>query len=401
MHALLSNRTFVSLLGIGALNGVGRWLDMLVIAIFVLEVTASPLMVASMLVLRLLPMTLFGLFGGAIAQKFERWHLLRVATLTATLSGLALYLLASLDLLAVWHVALSSFISGLVWSTDFPVRRTLMADIAGAPHVSRAMSLDILAGASTRMLGPLLGGLIYQQIGPAGAFALAMTLYLLALLITLPARASDSAASDSKPSIKESLHAGVHALKGNDVLLGVIGVTVVFNLWGLPFVSMVPVFAREVLHLSEAATGMLVSAEGAGAILCALLLSIFARPHLDRYVFVFSVLGYCAFALVFALIESTWLNAALLLTVGFVSASFGAMQSALIIMNAPAGLERQMMGVLSVAIGTAPLGFLSIGALANWFGVATACAITAVMGIVGLIAVLLRWPGLLSRQPLA
>ena len=77
--------------------------------------------------------------------------------------ALILYGLSSNGLLEVWHIGLASFISGLVWSTDFPVRRTLMSDLAGPSRVSRAMSLDILAGSVTRTLGPLLGGVLYQQ----------------------------------------------------------------------------------------------------------------------------------------------------------------------------------------------------------------------------------------------
>ena len=162
---LLRDASFLRLWAIGALNSTGRWLDMLVIAIFVLEQTASPLLVASMLMLRLLPMALFGLFGGVIAHRFERWRILRISAVAVTLLAATLYLLALEDALEVWHLAVASFLSGVVWSTDFPVRRTLMGDIAGPARVSRAMSIDILAGSGTRMLGPLAGGIVYQSIG--------------------------------------------------------------------------------------------------------------------------------------------------------------------------------------------------------------------------------------------
>jgi hypothetical protein len=90
----------------------------------------------------------------------------------------------------------------------------------------------------------------------------------------------------------------------------------------------------------------------------------------------------------------------LLLAVGVVSAGFGAMQSALVLMNSPTGFERQMMGVLSVCIGTAPLGFLHIGLLANWLGAPMACAITAAEGVIAMLIVVWRWPDLLSMQRL-
>lgn len=397
---LLTDRNFLTLWGVGALNGTGRWLDMLVIAIFVLDTTQSPFLVASMLMLRLLPMAIFGIFGGALAQRFERYHLLRLASLASTLTSLAMWALANNEALEVWHVGLASFVSGLVWSTDFPVRRTLMGEIAGPERVGRAMSLDILAGSITRMLGPLMGGILYEQIGTVGAFAVASAIYGLGLLLLfLPSERKQDSPTDAL-SLVSSMSAGWSTLKNSSVLSGIMGVTVVFNLWGFPFVSMVPVFGKEILELNDSATGLLVSMEGAGALLGATLLSIFARSEHSRYYFAWAVVTYCIFGFAFATAEVAWLAGALLLMVGFFSAAFGSMQSALILMNSPSGLERQMMGVLAVGIGTAPLGFLQIGMLADYFGVAMACKITAGMGLVGMIVVLLIWPGLLSRQPL-
>ena len=111
---LLRDPAFLALWGVGALNSTGRWLDMLVIAIFVLEETGSPFMVATMLMLRLLPMALFGLFGGVVAHRFERWRIQRRASGCIALVALIIFALASLDAIQVRHLGVASFISGLV-----------------------------------------------------------------------------------------------------------------------------------------------------------------------------------------------------------------------------------------------------------------------------------------------
>ena len=103
---------------------------------------------------------------------------------------------------------------------------------------------------------------------------------------------------------------------------------------------------KEVLDLNVALTGVLVSAEGAGAFIGALALSVFARSEHTRYYYLAAVLTYCIFALAFSLSTLIWLSTLLLLAVGIVSAGFGAMQSALVLMNSPKGFERPMMGVL-------------------------------------------------------
>lgn len=401
---LLLDQGFLTLWVLGGLNSTGRWLEMLVIAIFVLDATSSPLAVASMLMLRLLPMALFGAFGGVIAQRFKRLNLLRWASAAIVLCALWLAWLASENALQVWQVGLGSFVSGLAWSTDFPVRRTLMSDIAGPARVGQAMSLDILAGATTRTIGPLVGGLLYAEIGIDGAFLLAAGLYSVGWLPLLLRRSfvvadQPDTVTHTGESVLQSLHSGWQQLTQSRTLPGIVAVTIVFNLWGFPFVSMVPVFGREILALDPAGIGWLVSLEGAGALLGAVALALFARSEHSRYLYVYSVLIYCGFALSFAYSTLFWLSGLLLLAVGFVSAGFGAMQSALVLMNAPAGYERQMMGLLSVAIGTAPLGFLHIGLLADWLGVSLACIVVAIEGLIAMALVLWRWPRLLSLQP--
>lgn len=398
--SLLRDRGFLALWGVGALNSTGRWLEMLVIAIFVFDQTGSPLLVAAMLMLRLLPMALFGMFGGVIAHRFERWLILRIASACVVLLACVMFTLAYQDAIQVWHVGFASFVSGLVWSTDFPVRRTLMGDIAGPLGVSRAMSLDILAGSATRMLGPLIGGVLYQQIGLSGAFLLSAVLYLTGFCLLFLKKRTPAEHTASVDSVLDNLRQGWLALRGSRTLPGILAVTVVFNVWGFPFISMVPVFGKDVLQLDAASVGLLASSEGAGAFLGALVLSIFARSEHARYLYLGSVGVYCLFALAFSFSTWVWLSGGLLLMVGFVSAAFGSMQSALVLMNAPRGFERQMMGVLSVCIGTAPLGFLHLGLLADWLGAPTACAITATEGVLAMLFVVWRWPELMSVQPL-
>ena len=396
---LHKNSAFLSLWSLGALNSTGRWLETLVVAIFVFDQTASPFLVALMLVLRLLPMSLFGLFGGIIAQRLERFVILKFASAVITLVTFFIYLLAAEGLLTIWHVGGASFISGLVWSTDFPVRRTLMGDLAGPARISRAMSLDILAGSGTRLLGPLLGGVLYQQIGIHGAFLLSTSLYLAGFVLILVTPYVPDQISETQQSMTEDLAAGWRVLKRNEFLPGLLIVTVIFNIWGFPFMSMVPVLGKEHLGLNDAATGLLASAEGAGALIAAIALSIFARSRHARIYFSLAVLTYCLFALLFTLSNVIWLSGLLLLAVGFVSAAFAAMQSALVLMNSPEKYQRQMMGVLAVCIGTAPIGFLHIGYLAELLGATTACLVAAIEGMIAMLFAFWRWPNLLHTQP--
>src|SRR6516225_5324858 len=103
-----------------------RWLEMLAVAVFAYQRTGSPFVVAALTMLRMLPMALFGALIGAAAERVERRRALVLVVASMLLCSIALALLAWSDALEVWHLALASFISGLTWTTDNPVRRTMI-----------------------------------------------------------------------------------------------------------------------------------------------------------------------------------------------------------------------------------------------------------------------------------
>jgi MFS family permease len=418
---LFGDPDFVSVWSVGALGSTARWLEMLVVGVFVFDQTGSPFLVALMLVLRMLPMGIFGLAGGMLAEHFDRRRVLLVAMGAMFVVSVAQGVLAANGLIEVWHIALGAFMGGLMWITDFPVRRTLLADIAGPERVGRAMSLDITSTSGTRMLGPLAGGALLASTGLAGAYLVAAIAYALAfvLLVRLADVSKYSPSPDAheqsetvtsrpegKPAKAQSLNlrellADVGQIRSrlarNPPLAGIFAVTIVFNVWCFPFVSMIPVFGRDFLELSPAGIGMLAGAEGAGALLGAGLLAVFAVPSKSRFYYSGGVIAYTLLVLTFTALLSPFLSFLLMIAIGFAGALFAAMQSALVIMNG--GIHRQqMMGVLSVCIGTGPIGFLHLGVMANLLGPRIACAVVAAEGLVAVLWVLWRWPALLSTQ---
>ncbi|MEM7221166.1 MAG: MFS transporter [Pseudomonadota bacterium] len=387
-------KPFWALLGGGALNSTGRWLEMLVIAVFVLEQTGSALMVASMMMLRMLPMGLFGLFAGLLARRIDRWLLLKLGCVVVTAMALWMAWLAARGSVTVAWTGAAAFASGLVWTFDFSARRTLMAEIVGQARVSRAMSLDILAGSSTRFIGPLLGGTLYALVGFDGAFLISAALYLLALAAFVLLGSAEAPRGSDGMTVTRDIAEGFREVLEHPRLPGILAVTLVFNILVFPFYSMVPVIGREIFALSEIGVGALVSMEGLGSLIGAAALALLARNDRALAWYLLSVIGYCAMAIVFAATPGVWLAAPVLLLIGLISAGFGAMQSAIVLLEAPDGSEQRAMGVLSVCIGTAPLGFLHIGLMAEWLGPLAACVLLATEGLLAMALILWHWPEL-------
>ena len=151
-----------------------RWLETVVVGVFVYRHTGSPFIVAAVTMLRLLPMGLLGAFLGAWADRADRRLTLIVMIALMLSASLSLALLAWIGTLAVWHVALASLINGIGWATDNPVRRALIGEVIGSGQMATAMSLDVGANNASRMVGPTIGGLMLASLGMASVFGLSV-----------------------------------------------------------------------------------------------------------------------------------------------------------------------------------------------------------------------------------
>ena len=114
---------------------VVRWLEMLAVGVFAYQATESAFLVAMLTMLRLLPMGLFGAVFGAFAERMERRSTLIFMVLLMMVSSLTIAALGSLGLLEVWPLAIASFVNGLGWATDNPVRRMMIGDAVVSERV--------------------------------------------------------------------------------------------------------------------------------------------------------------------------------------------------------------------------------------------------------------------------
>ena len=396
--ALMRDRDYLTVWVAGLLISTVRWLELLVVGVFVFDVTHSPFQVALMLILRMLPLTLFGALSAGLADKtgqraLLRWGLGAMGVVSATTAALA-----SADVIEVWHLALGSFLSGVFWCTDYCTRRMLLGNIAGTERIGTAMSLDAVTNNGTRMLGPLLGGSLLTFLGLDGAFYLGTALYLGAFVAAtrLPRHHGDT--TQSGGGVLTNVVAALRHLRTDRNLTALLAVTIVFNLWGFPFMSMVPVIGRDVYELSAFAVGLLASCEGFGAMIGALGIAAFATPAHFRRLYASGLACYLVLIVAFANSPSALTAGAAMILIGLGGAAFSAMQSTLIYLNAPPELRGRMMGVLSVCIGTGPIGFVHVGLLATYLSPTAAVTITGIEGIVALIAICVVWPRLLSSK---
>ena len=394
MRQLFSIPDFRRLWLIGFFAFVVRWLEMLAYGLFAYQLTGSAFVVAMISMLRLLPMGLFGAFLGVAADRFERRTALIVTVSVSAATMAALLVLELLGAIRVWHLAAASFINGICWAADNPVRRVMIGDVAGRERMGSAMSLDVATNNASRVLGPVLSGVLLSQFGIGAVFWLAVALYgaSLAQALRLELHHGRSA---QRASFFASLKESFAWLKHDHRLTGVFVVTVIFNVFGWPFTSMIPVVATDDLQLGASAVGVLASMDGIGGLFSAFLVAAISRPRTYGTIFVGSVVVYLALVIGFVTAPNVIVAGSFLLLTGVSSVGFAIMQTTLVYRDSPVAMRARLLGVLSVCIGTGPIGFVYLGFLADALTPQLGTVALAAQGILAMLVTRRYWVRLL------
>lgn len=375
----------------GTLTGIFRWLELLVIGIVTFQITGSAFAVSLMTVMRMAPLFILGIPMGALADRFDRKTLLMIGLTSLALSAAILAALAFFDRLALWHVGLSAFLNGTFWAAEFPIRRTMLGEIAGQARLGPAMALESSTSNATRMVGPALGGLMLETVGLTGVFVASCLSYTLCLVLIWPL-AYRSGTGRAAASIVRNVAEGWQVVRGSRMIMASLMITMIVNLWGFAYITMVPVIGELQLDLSTFMIGVLASTEGLGALIGSILVGLFGGPAGYTRIYLYS--SFLFLGTVVGIGFSTWLplSFALMLAAGISISGFAVMQSTITFLASPAEMRSRVMGVLTVTIGTSPIGMLHVGLLADWFGAGTAVMIMAAEGLVALTLVAIYWP---------
>lgn len=375
---------------VGLIVSTVRWLETIAVGVVVYQRTESAFLVAMMTMLRLLPMALFGVFLGALAERFDRGRTLLIVVLMMGGTSAVTAVLDGTGQLEIWHLAVASFINGCGWCTENPVRRVMMGEVVGREQMGAAMSLDVGAGNASRMVGPAAGGFLLAGTGLQGAFILGVLMYGTALWAILSIRSRIPRVAGSE-AVLARIAEGLALVRTDKRLIGVLVVTVIYNIFAWPFTSMIPVIGRDRLHLGPEGVGILAAMDGIGAFVGALLVGLWLTPKWYGRVYLGGVVCYLVTVVMFALVQSPVLAGVALIMTGLGGAGFATMQATLVYLAAPLHMRSRILGILTVCIGTGPIGFLWLGWLADRIGSHNAVAVTGALGLLALAATWRWW----------
>ena len=396
---LLGNPRFLVVWVVGGLTGIVRWLQLLVLGLYTFQITESPLLVSLVPMLWMLPLALCGPFVGVVADRVSRRALLVGSLVLALAVSVVMAIASSAAALGFPWIAAASVLSGIFWATDMPVRRRLLGDLSDG-DLAAAMSLDSATSNATRMAGPVLGGVVLQTFSLSGVFLLSAGVFAVCLVAIALTPVPGTARPAQSTHFVRELVSGIRFVAGDARLRWVFSITIVFNVFGFPFTSMIPVIGSGQLGLDPAMVGLLGSTEGFGAFIGAIVIAMAVRPRVFATLYVWGTTAYLALVGCLGAVSlfgegpafSFLAAAGVLLAVGLAGACFSAMQSTLSYLNALPEYRSRVLGVLTLCIGTGPIGFLHVGWLAETFGAPVALIVTASEGLLALLVLRLAGP---------
>ena len=343
-----------------------------------------------------LPILLFMLVGGVIADRHDRRQLLLSSQGVQMVSALMLALLVFADRVELWHVLALSAVTGVGQAFGAPAYQSLIPSLVGDKrHLPNAIALNSIQFNLARVVGPLIAGAALAAFGMAVCFGLNAVSFLAVMGALLMLRTRHVPVPSGR-RMRDEFHQGLAYVRHHPALVGltVLGFSTAFL--ANPLLTFLPLFTQDVFGGDVGLYTQLMACAGAGAVIGALVVAWLGRfPHMGRTLLVMQIaLG--AFIVLFALTRVFWLNALLLFGGGVSLVMTFALLSSIVQLIAPDEMRGRVMSIYLVAFrGGMPLGSLAAG----W--VATRTSAPGVLAVNGLLLIVVAAVFLTSSNRLA
>jgi MFS family permease len=372
----LRHRNF-QLLWIGSIiSNSGDWMDQIALNWLVYQLSGSAVQLAFLNLARLAPIFVFTLIGGVIADRAERRRLLFTTQAVAMVLAFILATLTISGLVQIWMVLVIAVGRGIVLSFNQPARQSLISELVPREDLKNAIALNSATLNVTRVLGPTLGGVLIATVGVAGAFYLNAASFL-AVLYGLALMRFPERAQRKKSGMLADLAGGLVYLRQRPTLRTLVLLALLPMVLGMPYMTMLTVFASDVLKVGGGGLGLLTACSGIGAVTGALWVAANAhRVRLGRLMF-FGLTGFGATLIVFALSPWFWLSVVALIAVGAAQQIYMASNNALIQTNVEEEFRGRIVSTLFLNRSMVPLGTILAGLGTQLVGVQATSAAMA------------------------
>ncbi len=365
---------------------VGTWMQNIGQAWLVYELTHSAVWLGAIGFLTSVPVLLFSMFGGTVADKIPKKKII-VATQTASM--IQAFILAALywtHFITPEIVGFLALTLGIINAFDMPSRQSFVVEMVGKEYLGNAVALNSAVFNSARMFGPAIGGLVIGAFGVGWCFFLnGLTFIAVIIGLLLMNVAEQRNLEQRTTSVFQSIREAVRYVRAEPVMMAVLFLVSILTIFGWSYSVLLPIFADVVLKIGAIGYGNLLSANGIGALISALTVASVGHKVAPRKFIYGGISLFVCSILIFAFSSSPSLSIICMIGIGMGLIAFFATANASLQNRVPDNLRGRVMGLYAVVFqGFFPFGSLGIGLAADWVGVRIAIAGGAcVCGVAG------------------
>ena len=385
----LSNRNFL-FLWVGMLFLMaGTQMQMLAQSYLVYDITGSASVLGIINLGIAVPMLTIPLFGGVVADRFEKKTIIQVAQLVAGSLALVIGLAIDFEVIAWQHLLISSMVTGGLWAFMMPARQAIIPQLVGPDKTTNAMALNAAGISGTTMAAPALAGGVYAFIGPWNVFYLIGALTLAAVVLTsfLP-RTGPAGASSGSTNMVRDIADGISHVWQRRILLVLLLMGLAATMLAMPFRFILPVFVVDIYRQGPDSMGLLVGLMGLGSMLGSLYVASMGQRYRGIGLIVASFMSGVGLVLI-AAIPVYSAAAMIMVLLGIGDSGRQALNQTLIIELASPEYRGRIMSLFMLNYGLMPLSITPAGYLTDYLGGQTVIGFMGVALICVMVFVLL------------
>jgi len=349
---------------------IGTWMQQVGQGWLALQLSNSAFIVGLVAAAGSLPILFFSLYAGVIVDRRDKLKLVMIAQVLLSIEAAVLWWLVWSGRITIPMLIALAAINGLISAVEIPARQSLIVDLVGREDVGDAIALNSGGFNLARIVGPSIAAAIIAGIGLAWCFGINALSYIAVIGCLAAIRLPRFVPSETILAAREGFEEGIAYIRSRRDVTGIMGLIAVYAIFGLPFVSMMPVIARDVLHTGAGGYGFLVTLVGVGALTGALAFAALSSRFRRGRMFVVSAYSFAALLLVFSFVRSTTLAGVVLIFIGLTMMVNGALANGMLQSIVPDELRgRVMAAYVFVYVGFTPIGSLIEGAIGHAFGV--------------------------------
>lgn len=366
--ALVRHRNF-RLYWSGALvSNVGTWMQTVAQAWLVYKLTGSAALLGTVGFVQAAPAIFLSLVGGVLADRLERRTLMLGTQTVAMWLAFLLSALTFMRVVRIEHVIVIAFLAGTVNALNAPVRQGIISDLVPKDDLQNAVAVNSAQFQASRLMGPAFSGLILAAFGPAWCFFINGVSFLAVIFSLLKLELPERSTKRPRGSLLAQATEGI-AYVAKDPLLGtLVLIAAIPAMFGMPYITLMPVFAERILHVGPQGLGLLMSATGLGSLLGALLVASLTTFKARGRLQLTAAIVFGGMLALFGLSQWMALSLLLLVVAGTASMTYNSLNQTQIQTLAPDHMRGRILSVLTLTtFGMMPLGNLIGGIVAQRF----------------------------------